>query len=73
MVVTFNLRVVMCVIAKFGDVPRLSPNGTFLSRFQKSNPSLRSPLFLPTTMLQFTEPSSEALLIFVQYIADTLA
>jgi hypothetical protein len=69
MVVTFHLRVAMCVIAKFGDVPRLSPNGTFLSRFQKSNPSLQS---LPT-MLQFSEPSSEALLIFVQLIADTLA
>lgn len=50
----------MCVIAKFGDAPGLSPNGTFLSRFQKCNPSFRtSPL--RNVMLRWYEPSSEAL------------
>ena len=50
----------MCVIAKFGDAPRLSPNGTFLSRFQKCNPSFRtSPLH--SVMLRCCGPSSDTL------------
>lgn len=43
MITTFHLLVVMCVIAKFGDAPRLTPNETLLTRFQKCNASLRHP------------------------------
>jgi len=51
---------VMCVIAKFGGAPRLSPNGAFFSRFQKCNSSFRiSPLH--TAVLRCRGPSSEDL------------
>jgi len=51
---------VMCVITKFGGAPRLSPNGTFFSRFQKCNSSFRiSPLH--TAVLRCRGPSSEDL------------
>lgn len=57
---TYKMFLVMCVIAKFGDAPRLSPNGTFFPRFQKCNSSLRiSPLH--TAMLRCRGPSAEGL------------
>jgi len=57
---TYKMFLVVCVIAKFGDAPRLSPNGTFFSRFQKCNSSFRiSPLH--TAMLRCRGPSSEDL------------